>query len=623
MSVKTRKGRTGMLIRKKNLLVIVLFTGILLGILLCMNSVSCIVSFDLKQEAPVLAVNTQGIKCSIEPWDDPESDIYYYFLPSYVTNNQIFIPPSFSEQIIIDGIAYKGSVFEWIPELTYHLEKDGQEYDVRFMRSANLHTVYLTTENNSLALINEDKEYEENGFIKVVNNEGILEYNGKLNKLSARGNSTFAAPKKSYSIILDDVRSICNLEAGKKWNLLAQFDECDKIHTRLVFDMAKYLNMEYTPDSAWIDLYCDGKYLGLYLLTEAVTVGDGRVDIYDLEESNKKYNADVRLDELEKLISGGAYSYYNIKNEQDVSGGFLIEKSVSNRIEEKETFFTTELYNYCFTIKSPRHTSKEQIEYIREYVQRLEDKIAQKDAVCWEYVDIESLSKQYLIDKISLNKDAMWESTFYYKERGQDLLKAGPLWDYDLSFGAIIHDYSLGIEEVPNSMAKWYNFFYSNTEFKDKMKEYYCELLPHLSEMIEYHIDEYADWINAAREMDAVVNKSNNNRLARYRDYDNHVRYLKYFLAGRVNYLNDLWEIEGKDLTFPKSTEEYHKVCYWDTEGQLVYQETVKDGEPVLNLPDYDPNKYDGWHMYEHRDAYVCDGMIPIYEDTDFYLKEK
>ena len=233
-----------MLPKKKNLLVILLLTGILFGILLCMDSVSCIVSFDLKQETPVLAINTQNTKCRIEPWNDPESDIYYYFLPSYVSNNQVYIPFSYSEQIIIDDIDYKGKVFEWIDGRTYQLEKDGQEYNVKFMKSANLHTIYLTTENNSLALINEDKTYEENGFIKVVSKEGVLEYNGRLNKLSARGNSTFAAPKKSYSVTLDTIRSICGLEAGKKWILLAQFDECDKIHTKLIFDMAKYLNMD-------------------------------------------------------------------------------------------------------------------------------------------------------------------------------------------------------------------------------------------------------------------------------------------------------------------------------------------------------------------------------------------
>lgn len=71
------------------------------------------------------------------------------------------------------------------------------------------------------------------------------------------------------------------MELGKKWNLLALFYEWDRMHTKIALDMAREMGITCTPESTWVDLYCNGQYVGLYLLTETVSVGDGRVEIHD------------------------------------------------------------------------------------------------------------------------------------------------------------------------------------------------------------------------------------------------------------------------------------------------------------------------------------------------------
>ena len=107
------------------------------------------------------------------------------------------------------------------------------------MHSENLETLFVTTESGGLDYIHENKQHEEAGELSAVTADGIIEYEGKLKRFSGRGNSTFRAPKKSYSFTLENGQELCGLEYGKKWNLLSLYYEQDKIHSKIVYDMAK------------------------------------------------------------------------------------------------------------------------------------------------------------------------------------------------------------------------------------------------------------------------------------------------------------------------------------------------------------------------------------------------
>ena len=547
---------------------------------------------------PVLSLKADDNIELLHPWLDESSGLYYFFLPSFVSDNRIFCDNLDDGDITINGTALsKWSSFEWEAENTYTLECKGQTYEVAFMKSANLPSLFLETESGDMEYLNADKENEEAGNICIVNPTKNVEYKGNLKKISARGNSTFATNKKAYSITLDKSYALCGLEAGKKWNLLAMYYEYDKIHTKLVYDMADFLDMEYTPGCTWVDLYCNGEYQGLYLLTEAVTVGEGRVEIHDLDKEKD--------------------------NTSNISGGYLIEREVSERLESGEANFTTDTCNYLFTLKSPKEPSVEELDYIKNYIQNIENLILSGDESYKNYIDMDSFAKQFLIDKIVLNPDAMKMSSFYYKDRNSDILKAGPLWDYDRAFGTSLPDYTASIESYPDSMNDWYMTLYQDEEFYNKLISYYKQLLPFFEDVLNNRIDEYAALISSSVSMDTTLRPilTTQNTMMSYGEYESYVKYLKYFLANRLNYLNELWNISYETFPVPSSTNEYHTVTFIMDDGTILETRQIKDGDFIEDIPALDYTVYSGWQFFQTQKLYSK--TIPIYEDITFYAKLK
>lgn len=547
---------------------------------------------------PVLSLKADDSSKQIQPWLDESSGLYYFFLPSFVSDNRIFCDNINNGDISIDGLSLsKWSSFTWETGTAYTLGCKGQTYEVVFMKSANLPTLFIDTKSGSMEYLNADKANEETGSICLINQTKNVEYQGKLKKISGRGNSTFSTSKKAYSFTLKDSRALCGLDSGKKWNLLAMYYEYDKIHTKLVYDMADFLNMEYNPGCTWVDLYCNGEYQGLYLLTEAVTVADGRVEIHNLDKEND--------------------------GNSNISGGYLIEREIAERLEAEEVGFTTDTCNYLFTLKSPKEPSSDELNYIKGYVQNIENLLLAGDESYKDYIDIDSFAKQFLIDKIVLNPDAMKMSAFYYKDRNSDLLKAGPLWDYDRAFGTSLPDYTASIEGYPNSMNDWYMPLYNDTEFRSKMIDYYTQLLPFFEDMLNNRIDEYVQILSSSVNMDTTLRpiSTTQNDMMSYMEYESYVKYLKYFLANRLNYLNELWNISYDAFEVPPSTGEEHTVQFIMDDGTLLETYSVKDGGCLETTPSLDYEVYSGWQFFQTGKLY--NNTIPIYEDITFYAKRK
>ena len=547
---------------------------------------------------PVLSLKADDTTKLLHPWFDESSGLYYFFLPSFVSDYRIFCDNINNGDISIDGNPLsKWSHFEWEPYASYTLECKGQAYEVVFMKSANLPSLFLETESGDMEYLNVDKANEEAGNICIVNQTKNVEYQGNLKKVSARGNSTFATDKKAYSITLNDSYALCGLDAGKKWNLLAMYYEYDKIHTKLVYDMADFLNMEYNPGCTWVDLYCNGEYQGLYLLTEAITVGEGRVEIHDLDKESD--------------------------TNSNISGGYLIEREDPERLEPAEASFTTDVCNYLFTMKSPDEPSTKELEYIKSYVQNIENLLLAGDESYKDYIDLDSFAKQFLIDKIVLNPDAMKMSSFYYKEQNSDILKAGPLWDYDRAFGTSLPDYSASIESYPDSMNDWYMTLYQDEEFYNRLISYYEQLLPFLEDLLNNRIDEYVELVSSSVAMDITRRPimSTQNTMMSYGEYDSYVKYLKYFLANRLNYLNELWNISYDTFSVPSSTNEYHTVTFIMDDGTVLETRQVKDADCIESMPELDYTVYSGWQFFQTMKLYS--NTIPIYEDITFYAKLK
>ena len=543
-----------------------------------------------EQSELTLSLKINDAEEIVKPWFNKRDGLYYFFLPSCVSDNKVYCDYLEGEVFFNDKLLSKGDCFRWEALDVYRMSLKEQEYEVVFMKSANVPALFIETESGTMEYLNEDKEVIETGKVSVINQTKNVEYQGKLKKISARGNSTFDdTAKKAYSFTLTKSYPLCGLDAGKKWNLLAMFFEYDKIHTKLVYDMADVLDMEYDVDCTWIDLFCNGEYQGMYLLTEAVTVGNGRVDIRDMEKDNE-----------------------DIKN---ITGGYLLEKDIQDHLEKEGNGFVTEQLGYPFIIKNPTPATEEQMNYIKSYIQNIENLLVAQDGGYKEYIDLDSFAKQFLIDKIVLEPDAMNMSTFFYKEADSDKLKAGPLWDYDRAFGEALSNYEVGIGEYPNSMRGWYMQLYEDDDFKQIMMDNYKKLLPYFDKMLESGIDELVDSIVDSVKMDAIRWPAEyyQSDMMNYLEYDNYIKYLKYFLVNRLNYMNQIWEISDWQFPLPASDDELHKVQFVWEDGTVLETRMVTEGECIEELPSLDTEKYHGWGINEGGKIYNC--YIPVYED--------
>lgn len=542
----------------------------------------------------VITLKTGKDEEFLYPWFDETTGLTYFFLPSFVQDNRIYCDRIKKEAMEIDGKSVSGwKSFEWEEQTVYSISYDGMDYDVVFMKSANLPSLFIETDSGSMDYLNADKENEEAGEINLIMASGSVEYQGRLKKVSGRGNSTFATAKKPYTFTLEEAYPLCGLDMGKKWNLLALHYEENKMQSKLIYDMAAYLGMEYTPGSTWVDLYCNGNYQGLYLLTEAITVGDGRVEIYDLEKENER----------------------TIKP-SNITGGYLLERDVTESLEPTEVYFTTNICNYNFVINTPKVPTEEEYSYIKDFVQNIENLLVSGDTGYKNYMDLDSFAKQFLIDKLVLNPDAMRSSTFYYKDQDSDVLKVGPLWDYDRAMGVSMPDYETAIGDYPDTMNDWYMPLYAEEEFHRKLLSYYEQLLPYLQELIETGIDAYAESLEAAVAMDTTKWPLG----SVYTEHESYVRYLKYFLTNRIRFLNEEWSVSGTILEGDFSSGEEHTVCFYAEDGTLLDSYPAKDGECVTSLPELDQDSFE-WRY--HLDGKGFDTRYPVFEDMNLYAVRK
>lgn len=576
-----------------------------------------------------------GEKMILYPWENEVDGSYYFFLPAFEQGRvaKIVIPKG--EKVWMNQESVKnGQKIELTEQAAYQFEVKmeagggSQEYEVIFMCSANIPALFIDTESGSMEYLLESKENEESGTIKVIGAGGELQYKGRVERLSGRGNSTWLEfHKKSFALKLQEKKALCGLETGKRWNLLALYEEGSRMGTKIAMDMAQYMGLKYTSGMTWVDLYLNGEYAGNYILSETVTVGEGRVEIYDLEEENARNNP--VLDSVPRFEEENSKGY-ELEHVETVDGGFLLEKDFSVYYEKEGSGFVTDSGN-CFSIKAPEHASREQVEYIRSYIQKIEDSIENGDKEYLNYIDLDSFAKRFLVDEISLDGDANISSMYFYKEKGDDTLYAGPVWDYDNGMGecnsgwaeghCVDYEWSTRYPFKPERL-EWTTLLYGQPEFFEAMRANYIVLLSFMDELLEMRIDEYAETVRASVAMDRA--RWQNEDLTEcmpgnYLSFDNNIRYLKYYLAKRLNYLNGEWEIYGMDFAV-EGNGKIHTVNLM-VDDKIIGSIPVMDGDIIQELPALDEEKYWGWYFTYSKEKYRT--SLPIYEDCTLFAREK
>lgn len=355
-----------------------------------------------------------------------------------------------SDAVDVTAVAAVGA--DGYREITASVGKGKQPLTFRVMQASAIPTMYLTSSGAAQGRdwVDASKSNAATGTMNLIGADGAPVYSGELKQIKARGNSTFTyAEKKSYQIKLAEPSDLLGKqEQVKTWVLLASYFDATQMHDKLIKDLAAELGLAYTASCDWVNLYYDGEYRGVYLLSEKNSVGATSVAITDMEQAYEQLNTGYGTDMTTALAEnsyGQQYQYTkDLKEPENITGGYLIELN-HDMWDEVSGFKTRQ--GVAFNVKSPEWCGDSAMKYISEYYQAFEDAVYATDDTgaytgynagtgkyFYEYVDMDSLVKVFLLQELALNCDGFISSVYFYKD-ADGIMYAGPIWDQDMTFG--------------------------------------------------------------------------------------------------------------------------------------------------------------------------------------------
>jgi len=248
------------------------------------------------------------------------------------------------------------------------------------------------------------------------------DYNGKIG-IEYRGSATSAYPKRQYRIETVDSLgenlnvSLMGLPKENDWILYGPYtDDISLIRHVLAYRLSNEIG-RYASRTRLCELVLNDDYRGLYVLMEKLKQDKNRVDIAKL---------------LSTDITG-----------DDITGGYIIkvDKSAGENVAGWQS---EKRVNYQYHDPQADELVTQQKQYIKDYINSFESCMAsladneQDDAPAYNaFIDVPSFVDHFLLNEFCKNVDAYRISAFLYKEKDSKggKLYAGPVWDFNLSFG--------------------------------------------------------------------------------------------------------------------------------------------------------------------------------------------
>lgn len=499
-----------------------------------------------------------------------------------------------------------------------------------WMYSEQIPAVFIDTVTDTSESINSDKSYREPATITVLEPSGEISMYQPLEYIKGRGNTSYLEfDKKPYQIKFVDASPLLGMEEAKTWIFHANASDPSLLRNAVARDLADHLGLAQSNPGVFVDLYLNGGYVGNYYVTEKIEVKENRLAITDLETATENVNIHKDLSSYEALWTEKTKARNIPRNPQDITGGYLIERDFGNRflaeVRENGSYFITDAEE-CFILQFPSYASEKQVAYINDYVQQVENAILSPDGIdpvsgksYDELISTDSFVRKYLLEEVSANYDGGVASSFFYKDsdRIDGRLYAGPIWDYDVSFGNT-PAYLGSLSDQPDKLTKlttheyaspWFGALYEKPDFYEQIKEYYAaEISPYLTQLHEQILPELADTITASATMDRIrwkdqywVNNDGDE------SWEESIAFLSDYIARRKSFLDRVW-IDEEPV--------YRISLYID---DVIYDTfSVFESE---TLPEFPSPKlsYADFKDWRDEDGSSPDFTAPVHGDMVFY----
>ncbi len=392
-----------------------------------------------------------------------------------------------------------------------------------YRQLSNLPTVYVETEGRADIT---SKETYLPATLRYVDADGETLYDAL--GIRGRGNSTWGLAKKPYRIKFDKKQEFLGPERAKakSWTLLANHADKTLIRNAVTSCIGSFAGQPFTAAAQFVDLVVNGTYQGNYQISDQIEIRKKRVDIFEQEEPASR--------------------------DADISGGYLLE--VDGFAYGDPVNFHTDR-GVFISVKSPDSDviNQRQKTYIRNHINKFEsalfsDRFTDPVEGYRQYVDSLTLASWYISSELTGNPDCFW-STYIYKERGDDKIYWGPLWDYDIAFNNCDRVGDVSRELMVNrafadDLAKlWVKRMWEDPWFVALIDRTWRQLV---EDGIEAHILDYIDTVSALIEESQKlnfakwpINQHVYNELVLFSSYAEGVDYLKWYITEHVAYLTE------------------------------------------------------------------------------------
>ena len=310
--------------------------------------------------------------------------------------------------------------------------------------------------------------YYETCTVSLTGTDGSELMKGEKAQVKVRGNWTTSYDKKPLRLKFAEKQNLLNLNGGaemKNWVLLAEFKDNSMLRNKTALEIARGLlepDGLYAADAAFVEVYINQEYWGVYLLTEQQQVNRNRIDIaapkkdetdpmtgYFLEFDGNYQNEDPLHQFYVTYADNAPLKPYDGKGgsgktvtcqpessyDRKLKIGFTIKSDI--RSQEQHDFIASYVEN-VYRIMYEAAYNHQAYQFSQDYSEIAPAKNLTPQQAVEQVVDVQSLADLYILSDLTCDADLYWSSFFMdadFGEGGSKKLTFEAPWDFDSALG--------------------------------------------------------------------------------------------------------------------------------------------------------------------------------------------
>ncbi|MEP0368360.1 MAG: CotH kinase family protein [Cyclobacteriaceae bacterium] len=410
------------------------------------------------------------------------------------------------------------------------------------------------------------------------NTPEYIDYSGNI-RIEFRGSSSQELPKKPYGFTTyDETNSekenaeLLGMPKENDWILNSLAFDPSLIRDYITYNLSRKIG-RYATRTQFCEVLINGEYVGLYVLQEKMKADDNRIDITKIDTDDTT---------LPKLTGG------YITKADKTTGGDPVAWSMSSY-----SGWGTE---FIHEVPKPEDVVAVQHDYIKSEFEKLRaTALSHNSSFSQGYpavIDIPSFVDYILLNELASNTDAYQFSTYFHKDR-RGKLRAGPIWDINLSYGNDLFLWGLDRShtdvwqlDFDNRGATFWRDLFEDPDFK-------CYLAKRWNELTQpgqpFHFLSLSDDINEAVATISEAAERENAKWGTIPDHAVEISNMKTWISDRISWMtNELGSptsclnVETPNLVISKI--HYHPESKEFDEEDLEFIEIHNNSTDVVDL---------------------------------------